>query len=900
MLSHRHLVCWLHLARFLIVAGALAGAVHSGAARELAAPRLQVQTHADALEIDNGWLRLELVRTQGVLQQNFSALNAAGKWELVCSAFHPDFQAHPGGNPLFDRTITSHRYLAQDLAAPVWNLVTRQPDRVVVRIAGKNGDATLAETIELRRGERFFHISQTATLPTKTLDYCLSSFVFSRPGAPEFVHSPTAKKDETRFGVKDAASDQVLGDIAFHAPAIVLQDGPVFAALVPDLEVVNRDKVLSPDARRRQSVGATKFDTTPDPSRYSMPTALDLNLRSGLTDHAVFSYGLMDFVVSHHMHYQRTNDASMVRTLATNRVSYAFDLFVGAREQPFAAFQQVSRHLWTRHGKLLFQRRPHLALPFEEYVKLVEEVAFRPMPTDVQPPVPGYEDHGVFLEFLMDGQLVGSLVAPLGVLGFGDALWNFEFWNPVRDASGLYYWGQKLQQPKLVECARRIIQLALLAPRHEQGLFCLTYLAQSKRWLRGCVSVSAHTLFSKNDDTYDVPAMSKTGAHLLEYYQQCEPDGRVIDYLTPYAQWLTRTVDAKGRLPAYFTPALQPNDPFPIAAQSGASMWFLAEMYAMTKQPPYLAAAQRIAGYLRREVIPRQLWMDLEPYFSCGQNPLSFTVDPIQGLPVRGNLSTLWAAEGFAALHRVTGSTEDLRTGEQVLDYLAFSQTCWDFHYTYTAFPFGGFTSDNVDTAAELDARQAETVRVFSYYGEALGRQDLWERAVAAARSGAVLINHPLHRTNGIYAHPNLYGLGLGPENINHEGHNQSAMRTHPSWGECSAVFTGLANADRLLQGARVDAGRQFGVGANGLWCTDVRRRGAEVSFTLRSQLAAQPSPWRGTYTTTVLVEGLPKQRRSWVRINDLTPVRVDGTDRMMIPVKVYGDGRIELAEPKR
>lgn len=28
-------------------------------------------------------------------------------------------------------------------------------------------------------------------------------------------------------------------------------------------------------------------------------------------------------------------------------------------------------------------------------------------------------------------------------------------------------------------------------------------------------------------------------------------------------------------------------------------------------------------------------------------------------------------------------------------------------------------------------------------------------------------------------------------------------MRTHPSWGECSGVFTGLADADRLLQGAQ-------------------------------------------------------------------------------------------------
>ena len=63
-------------------------------------------------------------------------------------------------------------------------------------------------------------------------------------------------------------------------------------------------------------------------------------------------------------------------------------------------------------------------------------------------------------------------------------------------------------------------------------------------------------------------------------------------------------------------------------------------------------------------------------------------------------------------------------------------------------------------------------------------------------------------------------------ENINHEGHNQSAMRTHPGWGECSGIFTGLADADRMLGGCYVNVESRIAVGVDGLVCGKVSRIG--------------------------------------------------------------------------
>ena len=78
---------------------------------------------------------------------------------------------------------------------------------------------------------------------------------------------------------------------------------------------------------------------------------------------------------------------------------------------------------------------------------------------------------GVFVEFEFDGRTAGGMVSPLPF--YGPCLWNFEFWNNVRDANGLVYWGERLGDKKMAERGRHIINLALSAPRNEAGFFPL-------------------------------------------------------------------------------------------------------------------------------------------------------------------------------------------------------------------------------------------------------------------------------------------------------------------------------------------------------------------------------------------------------------------------------------------
>jgi hypothetical protein len=294
------------------------------------------------------------------------------------------------------------------------------------------------------------------------------------------------------------------------------------------------------------------------------------------------------------------------------------------------------------------------------------------------------------------------------------------------------------------------------------------------------------------------------------------------------------------------------------SAQSAVAAWFLAEMFNATKDAKYLDAARKIAAFIEKEILPTAKWIDFEQYLSCGAKPFTMVRDEWQGQFFRGNMSVIWAAEAFAALHRADGDKRWLTDGERTVDYLSFTQCVWQPHFIYTANPFGGFGVDNSDSAPMLDQRQSETVRPFIYFGKKLGRQDLIERAVAAARAGCVLIVNPRHKENGIFPHAMFYPDGVSPENIDHEAHPQCPMRSHPCWGEGSAVFTGLAEARRALGGIYVDAVHKFAVGVDGVKVVKAEFAEDAVKLDVESWLSAPylKQPWTESFTFPIVSSG--------------------------------------------
>lgn len=789
------------------------------------------------LHLDNGEVRVEVHAPAGAPATRRFLARGGTNWVTVAEGFIPGYtNAPPDAIRLWDSRPNPHRHLVTALPA----IASRNETDETITLRMEDRGARITETISLTADSVRVDLRATLPGPPFRLDTLLSAYTFATNGTPAFVHTPGVKFDDPRAG---AGRDQVTGDRSFHAPAVILQQEGLLAALVPDLNELNRLAVTSPDARRTLRIARNRFSLPESPEHFTLPALIDLNVRSGLTPRPVLTFGLGDTVIGHHIRYVRDERGeAMVRTANAAEVGYSFELLLGAQEPAGAGYARVARHQWAQSGHPVFMKDPHLAMPFAEYVRVVTGALHAP--GLAAPPVPGYTDHGSWLEWEMAGQPVGGYrcAAPF----WNDVIHHGTFWNDVRDATGMFAWGHELGDEAMVARARRIVNLALAAPRDTHGFFPTLYDATARKWGRGWTDPAhgQNRLFLRDARGYEIAALCKTGAHLLDFHFRAEPNPRIPALLAPLGDWLAAHVDERGRTPSFVTEKHEVSPVLLDSAQPAAAMWFLAELHRATREPRYLDAARRIAAFLEREVMPTARWIDMEQYLSCGAKPMSMVRDEWQGQWFRGNLCVIWAAEGFAALHRADGDARWLREGERCVDYLSLTQCVWRPHFIYTANPFGGFGVDNGDSAPMLDARQAETVRSFLYFGLALGRADLIERGVAAARSSCVLITHPRHTANGVFPHSRGFPEGLGPENIDHEAHPQCPMRTHAAWGEGSAVHTGLAEVRRALGGLYLDPARGLAIGADGVRVVNADFTGPVPRLTLENRLSGLPVPW--------------------------------------------------------
>jgi hypothetical protein len=785
--------------------------------------------------------------------------------------------------PLYDATLAPHvRFLAPAVLQTV-----EQPGEDEIRLTGSVSGATIVQNITLKSDH--VHVRVEVTLDRPELEYILSPFVFKGPNPPEFVHSTNLKY----------AEDDIIGDRVFYAPALVLQHEGLFCALIPDLDLINDCRVIAPGARTVATGNA--FAVPVDRNTLSMPVGIDLHLQSGWTEHALFSYGVIDSIATHHMHWRHPSDGSLAQRLQATDLCYGFDLFVSAEIPRFRGYQRASRHLWERYGSQHMRKPRPQAMPLEEYARQCYPASFAYQGSDVilidgnrnaahHAPA-GFPNLDSWMEWEMSGLPVGGYRnnAPQ----WYDFTANTPFWNNARDAIGMYWWSQHLASDDLLDKARRMINFCLSAPQN-QGLFPVIYQKTREHWqgnhweppMALDPNRTNQRYFDDSAQSYHTPSMSVTAAYMLRYYQLCEADGRILNYLRPYADFLIRHIDPNGCLPDWFSPDLQPNPHLRFNSEVGAHVWFLTDFYQLTGQRSYLDAALQMAAFLEREILPTQKWIDTECYFSCGSKPLDF-YDYRQGQGPRGTLPMYFAADGFASLYRATGERRFLDLGEQVIDYMVFYQAVWQPHFIITAYAFGGWGTDNGD-AAWLDARQGIVVDLLVWYGKTLGRQDLLERAVASARAGLVLVHHERHIANDIYAYPN-FPFGLGPENIDHEGFSQSTMRTDASWGEVAGL-DGAADALHTLGGIYVDFAQQIAVGVNGVYVRGFNQDGETVQIEVDNQLAALPHPYTDPYTTTLRLHGLPPGDYR-VAVNGVTVGEVDvGEGDAEIPIEIEGE----------
>ena len=842
-----------------------------------AADPVRVRRMGNTVEIDNGLVRGRFTSTADGVEQEYDARRGSD-WVLAAKAYRPA-QRPLGGDsflaipPLYDTAIDpTHRLLVSECLDDV-ALGDEEQERATVTLRGRRDGTAVEQTVEIRSGNRSVHISARATLEATPprLEYLLLPFVAAIVGRPESSHAPSYQP----------TANSIVGDRAFFSPLASVQQESLFVGVVPDVEIASRHAVFAAGAR--QHPDSNSFPVAVDPARVTMPTGLSLLLPQAKAGSPIIGFGLIDSIVHQHVWFEHPQTpGAMVRELSSKTVVIGFDLLLDANAPRFRGHEAAARHLWKRFGHDTFlQPRPQ-ALPLAEYAAVCypahaayqgyevvgETLRHRDLPE--QPELRCWQ------EWESDGTPVGGL--RLHAPQWFDFIAYLGWWNNACDATGLYSWGTRTNDPALVDKARRIVSLAVSAPQNG-GLFPGIYDLRGKRWIRSLWAPPREGYDPARRDAYwnwtetaayQTAAASVTAGYLMHYRRSCENDPRILPFVKRYGDFLVAQMAADGCVPAWFDASCRPLPSLAKNADGGGHVWVLAELFLATREERYLTAARQAATYLEREVLPQRRWTDFETLYSCAIKPETFH-DERTGQGPCNTMSMSWALQGFLALHEATGERRFLEAAESVADFASLFQAVWAPEFVVTAYPFGGVSSQLGD-AEWLDQRAHRFADPFVRIGLLTGRNDLVERGVAAARSALTLMSHPRHRANGIYAHAD-FPTGLGPENVDHEGFPQRPLSSGPSWG----AVGGLAGAAHLLDrlgGATIDVERGIAVGVDGVVVTGVEFQAGTLRVALENSLAALPVPYDAPWEIDLRLAGLPAGAHNLV-INDQPPTRL-------------------------
>ncbi len=882
-----YLWCLIIAVSFLLVLKACKNPVQQGTDVTL--------LHNDSiLELSNGLVKSQLLLKGPVIAQSFFAISD-GKWELILNSLDRRSQPDKKVMPLYDNNpkyTNDLRLMVQEGLQSV-KILNSDKQKAQVILSGSIGKNKIEQVITLNRDQDFFHIEVNATLDKPELEYLLSSFAFSPGSEPDFSFTPSVKRSD----------DDVIGDRKFFAPATILEKNGLFAALVPDLDMINEYKVFAKGARpqKHPRIFAVPVDT----NKVSFPTGMDLCLSTGITNNPVLSYGYLDYWVEQHVYWRHENqNGAQVRILSDNHLKFGFDLFLKAGVEKYRGYQRISSYLWKRYGTRYFHEPRPQVVPFAEYAKICYPASFEYQGYDVTPGPTithrsGKSEMATWQQWSNNGVQVGGL--RLSAPQWYQFIYNTAWWNNVCDATGIYFWGKKLNDSLLIDKARRIVRFTLSAPQNE-GLFPSLYNIKEGTWQPSLWNppmngydpdkVDSYWGWDQNKGVYQTASASVTAGFLMHYRQHCENDTSILPFVMRYGEFLIRNIKPNGCIPGWFSKTLDPLPSLLWNADGGAHIWVLSELFSATGEKKFADAAEKIAAFMINEVMPHQKWYDFETFYSCAVKPETF-YDSRTGQYPANNMSVSWALEGFASLYEVTQKSEYMDAAQAIADYSLFYQAVWAPHYIVTAYPYGGFSSQNSD-AEWLDQRSHRFTNGLMRVGLLAGREDLTERAVAAARSSLALVNLPLSIQNDVYKFPN-YPLGLGPENIDHEGFPQMPLRSGPSWCEIGGLAAAAHLLDRL-GGVYINFEKKIALGIDGIALDSYSIRDNRINIGMRSLLSELKVPYNKAFTVEMKIEGLPEQNYE-VIINDSKPIKATIRDLVKLHLTVEpGDNfKIEM-----
>ncbi|HEU4983901.1 MAG TPA: hypothetical protein VFT88_14565 [Acidobacteriaceae bacterium] len=582
--------------------------------------------------------------------------------------------------------------------------------------------------------------------------------------------------------IKNEADDDVP-QWSFKSPVVMLQQGPVFAALMPKLS-----------------------------ERHTQPLALDLDVTSQKLPW--LSFGAVPSQPYGHSYFRRSTSGSP-KIIETNTptgrqgvIEYRYSIV--ASQQPYKlGYRRAVHLLWQEQGHEELLRSDDS----QQNVLRPWLVTFQDWSTDTWL---RYANK-VYRGFPCGNKQCGTLASFRNPTGHWEQniqpdAWFNPWFETLRSAYGWYLYGRRANNADIERKAESVLNLILTSPR-DGGAFSTIYLVNSKQWQHS-------DGWAGYGDDYHAFGMSWTGYWMLKWGHDLTParEQEILAFLRAYGDFLVKHQLASGVIPAWYKSNLQPRAEFrDFNAETAASGLFLASLAEATGDHTYLAAAEKTMDFVTREVLPRQRWFDFETFLSCARKPYDF-YDPWTAQYPQNNLSQIQAADAYLKLYQVTHQQKYLATGTHVLDYLLLTQQVWN-NPALSPKLIGGFTTQNTD-AEWSDAREAYAAVLLWNYYQATGSQEYLERAVAAARST----------------------FAVAPwENWAHTGYiDESGALTGFHWGPGSGM-TSIEMMYPKLGDVFIDVTHYTGVGFNACSIRELKIQGHEISFALNAVPSLHP-----------------------------------------------------------
>ncbi len=565
------------------------------------------------------------------------------------------------------------------------------------------------------------------------------------------------------------AQGYVIAQHVFRSPAMIVQRDSLTVAIVPDLDVVGKRAenpwFMDYDAlQNKMWLGMVKTDI---PQHVLFKKAPGMKFVPGEVE-------LSFFVTAYHDKGQVRNPWSKV-----------------------AAFQ------WQRWGKGLYEKGEPLAAPLENYVNHTYNWAFD-----------GWGNY-VWQEFDLNGTRVG---APQFIVNISQSpnypgpwyqreflsIWNQAWFSSLRSASGLRRFARATDDKELLRKANLTKELALAAPM-KNGLFpgvigCANErvkvdgqeLDRPRGWDHASWSNSNRCPWDHgiNPQWYHVLDASWTALLMLRWHQELEPDQRLVEYARTYADRLLTLQDSDGFFPGWLHPETQePGSVMNHTPESSMSVTFLLKLAELTGQEKYRTAAVRAMDAILVEIVPNGRWDDFETFWSCcGWGRDKYLGHKIQrnAMHKQNSFSTFWTAEALLATYRATDDERYLQWGRRTLDELSMCQQVWQPPFIYVP-ALGGFGVMNCDGEWN-DSRETLFAELFLDYYRVTGDSNYFERGVAAAKSGFIMMYCPENPTvkkmwEKVYPWFGPADYGFTMENYAHGGRTSAE-------GEGMGVFT--------------------------------------------------------------------------------------------------------------